>query len=253
MITLTTPFAGKRYCFDAYYEGITNLEHPREDFHVIWYDNTCDAEFHAMLQDKIQVFPSHEIVIDTTPPLVIDNTPNYTAVSDRCGEVYKNLANIIPADNEFMFNVEDDVWVPPDSLSKMLTIFKLDDKIGTVIGQQYCRRFLNSPIRKIPNAWTFEIDWRFPEGDVCKEKTVKRHFIEDKPFGVEIIGSGHLGCWLTKTHLVKELGFAMDVDGIHANDTVWGHRLAEHGYYFVIDYSIRCKHYHCLNGEVDFI
>ncbi|KPK55000.1 MAG: hypothetical protein AMS22_05090 [Thiotrichales bacterium SG8_50] len=254
MITLTTPFAGKRHCFDAYYDGVVNLDHPKDDFHVIWYDNSCDADFHAMLQEKIKVFPSHEIVIDITPPLVIENTPDYCRVSERCHEVYCNLAELVPADNEFMFNVEDDVWVPPDSLSKMLAIFRLDEKIGTVIGQQYCRRFSKAKnIRPIPNAWTFEIDYRFPEGDVCKEKTAKRTFIEDKPFGVEIIGSGHLGCWLTKTHLVKELGFMMDKDGLRANDTVWGYRLREHGYYFVIDYSIRCRHYYRIEGEVGYL
>ena len=45
MITLSTPFAGKEYCFPDYCQGIENLEWPREDIFYLVIDNSNDKDF----------------------------------------------------------------------------------------------------------------------------------------------------------------------------------------------------------------
>lgn len=251
MITLTTPFAGKKHCFDNYYEGVVNLDYPKIDIFALWYDNSNDAEFHAMLEEKIKIFPNHKIVVDDAPHFVIENTSDYAKVSMRCHEVYKAISKLV--DGDYMFNVEDDVWVPPDSLKKMLDVFNRYEKVGTVIGSQ-CSRRLKDFVFRLPTAWIFEQKRVFPFPDTCDEFHMTCLRLKNfPPFGIQIIGSGHMGCWLTPTAIVKEIGFVWEEDGLQANDIVWGYRLGKAGYHFVIDWSIRTRHYHCIDGEKGYL
>lgn len=248
MITLTTPFANKRHCFEDYYSGIRELDYPRDKIFALWYDNSNDKAFSEMLAEKIKIFPHHRIIIDTTPHFTIENTTDYAIVSYRCHEVYKRMGDEIPSDG-YMFNVEDDVTIPPDTLNKMLEIFERYPKVGTVIGSQ-CSRRLKDSVCKVPTAWKFEQKRTFPDPDSCNE--IQTHCLRIQnapPFGIQIIGSGHMGCWMAPCNLVKQIGFKWEEDGLSANDIVWGYRLTKAGYHYVIDWSIKCKHWWLVNGE----
>lgn len=250
-ITLTTPFANKKYCFDKYYEAIKKLDYPKDKIFALWYDNSNDKDFGKMLKEKIKIFPRHRIIKDDTPYFTIENTSDYGKVSYRCHEVYKKIADEIPSEG-YMFNVEDDVEVPPDSLKKMLAIFNKYPKVGTVIGS-LCSRRTKDRVFKLPVVWKFRRTRTFPEPDTCNEITTECLQIQNLPSsGIEVVGSGHMGCWLAPAKLVKKIGFKWSEDGVMANDIVWGYRLKKAGYQFLIDWSIVCKHWWCVDGKIGY-
>jgi len=248
MITLATPFANKQYCFEDYYRGILNLDYPKDDIHCLWYDNSNDKDFHKLLGEKIKVFKRHQIVVDETPHMTIENTTDYGKVSYRVAQMYMNLEKFLP-ESDYTFIVEDDVEIPPDTLTKLLEIFTRYPKVGTAVGSVSSRRMTDSLFKR-PVAWWFEERRVFPFPDDCREIQVEhKRYQSVPPFGIRIIGTAHTGCWLAPTHLIKKLHFGYEEDGVKPNDARWGWVLQKAGYYMVMDWSVVCKHWWICDGE----
>lgn len=252
MIVLSTPFAGKAYCFNDYAKGIKNLDYPKSKIFYLVMDNSNSKAFGKRIDDfaKSMKFKDYKRVVIERPQFTIENTADYAKVSDHCHKIYMDMQNEIPK-SDFVYNVEDDVEVPPDSLKKLLNVFKGFDKAGTAVGS-CCSRRLQDVMAKIPVAWLFKEVRVFPYPDLSDQKVVTSLRLKTvPPFGQQIIGAAHMGCWLTRTKLIEKIKFD-DLHGFNANDIAWGYKLILNGYYTVIDWSVVTKHWWQMDGEKGF-
>lgn len=242
-VCLTTPFAGKSWCFRDYARGISHL--PLRRMKAIFYDNSCKKEFTRKLLDFGKAhFADFTLLIDKTPPQTIESTTDYAKISWRCHQIYRTLQEHLD-ESEYMFNVEDDVELPPDTYKKLLGAFNMSPRVGTVVGS-VCGRRLKDRGFKVPVVWKYTVTHTYPQnGTQVRDSRI----MEERPFGLETVGGTHMACWMTKTALIKKIGFKWYEDGLQANDQVWGYRLNKAGYFPVIDWSIKCKHYWKVNGK----
>ena len=74
-----------------------------------------------------------------------------------------------------------------------------------------------------------------------------------KQLGVDMIGAAHMGCWLTRTKLISQIGFNYNVDGVRGQDLCWGYELNRAGYRMAMDWSLQAKHYHLNDGVKEFL
>ena len=245
MINLSTPFAVKDHCFPDYCRGIKRLDWSKKDIFYTVIDNSNDTAFGK----KIDAFAAnvgfggYKRYVFDRPQFTIENTEDYAKVSSHVHQVYRSLQDRLP-NNKFTFNVEDDVEIPPDALQKLMHIFATYPNVGTAVGKCNSRR-LKDRLLSVPVAWKFRETRVMPFGTVEDISVIR--FTDPPPFGIQIIGASHIGCWLTPTKLIKQIRFD-ELHGLGSNDIAWGYKLMKAGYHFVIDWSIETKHWWYQDG-----
>lgn len=243
---LVTPFSGKSFCLDDYFRGIDRL--PISEAHYVVYDNSCDHEFSAELSEIVKKkFDSYILLVDHNPPSTIDVTDDALTVDARVWAVYKRLLNEEIADLPYTMIVEDDVEIPEGSYETLHALAESRDDLATVVGSMNNRRKCDN----YPVLWhlrrTYQVGGNFqPETGVVR-------VVEEKEFGVEIIGSSHLGCWLTKTPVIKSLGVDRKHEGVHYVDQSWGLAVHNAGYKMAVDWSVKTKHYYLADGKKKYV
>ena len=241
-VELVTPFAGKTYCFSNYLKGIRYL--PLKKMRGIFYDNSNNSRFHKRLKDfGTSNFAEFNLITDPAEPKVVETTSEYRDISWRCHEIYRTIQENLNG-SEYTMIVEDDTEIPEKALPQMKSVLENEPRIGTVVGSVKSRR-LKDRVVGIPVAWNYEISRVIPDENFMVRDS---RIVNEKPYGVELIGSAHMACWLSRTALVKKIGFKYREDGLAANDQVWGYRLNKAGYWFAIDWGIKCKHWWKYNG-----
>jgi len=168
----------------------------------------------------------------------IENTTEYKDISWRCHEIYRTMQSELNGSTYTMV-VEDDTEIPTGAFERLKTIIESNKKMGTVVGSVASRR-LKDRNYGIPILWNYTIEQTFPRNGT---KVTESRLIKEKEYGIELVGSSHMACWLTKTPLIKRIGFKWCEDGLKANDQVWGYRLNKAGYWHAVDWSVKCKHH----------
>lgn len=251
-ITLTTPFAGKDFCFDDYVRGIKGLTYPKDKIDYYVCDNSNNADFEKRIKDfggshGFRSFTYYKL--DTFEPKTVENAKDY---GDICANVYKMYSfffgKVAPLAGDFIFNVEDDVEVPPDSIEKLLACFDYDEKVASASGHCNGRRMRDEEFEN-PMVWNFKITKVYPFADTSNEyawEIVK--LLSEKPFGIEMVGATHWGCLMLKTDKLVEIGVHDRGRLARGVDLEWGYDLMKAGYYHVLDWSIKCGHWGLMEG-----
>jgi len=188
----------------------------------------------------VPLFPDQTWIRDENAHYTVENTKEYDLINQRTWEIYKACMKYLNK-SKYVLIVEDDVEIPKGTYEKFLNILESYPEVGTVVGNVTNRRngageyWLDKPI-----IWDILVQKEYPSGKL-KAQTVQLQ--ESKKFGVEAIGSAHTGCWMTRTSLIKKLGFIWKEDGINFVDQTWGYRLNKAGYKMVVDWSVKCWHY----------
>tara|TARA_R110002020_G_scaffold35671_8_gene107442 strand:- start:465 stop:1430 length:966 start_codon:yes stop_codon:yes gene_type:complete len=237
---LVTPFAGKKFCFSDYMRGIRRL--PLEKAHAVWYDNSNDPKFHKKLQKTLEEnFDSWILLQDRNKAHTVESTDQYAYISYRCHRIYRELyLKQICHSVGLCVNIEDDVEIPKGTWEKLTSILELYPEVGTAVGACRSRRMKDRPLCH-PMAWHFE-----RVESIGPVPTVKVRIpapIIEKPLGLEMIGASHMGCWFTRTPLIKKIGMNYDVDGLRAQDMCWGYQLNQAGIRMAVDWSVKAKHF----------
>lgn len=249
-VNIVCPMAGKTFAFNEWKKSLGKL--PLDRAHVLVYDNSNDRKFHTKIQDFcVREFDSYTLVQDNNQKLTIDGLPNsslgWKAIGDRCDAVYNEIYDRFVDDRRpLCCNLEDDVWIPEDSWDRMVTTIK-DDVVGTVIGQCNDRRIFvhNGTVQSI--AVNFRIEEMLGAMNTLNVQTIP---VQPKEFGVEAIGAGHMGLWLTKTEAIRQIGMGKKDEEINGTDINWGFHLNRAGWKFCVDWSIKMKHfYQDTNGK----
>jgi len=249
---LTTPFSGKGFCFKNYMKGLSRL--PLEDAHAVWYDNSNNKKFGVVLRKRLREnFDSYTLIKDTNEPHVVDaSCYQYPTIVNRMRGIYtKVIVDSVPDSLPYTLNVEDDVEVP-ENHGRLWEVMRNYGEAGTVIGHQLSRP-LPDWKGTAPIAVNFNVTKRVG-GPNKNDPIVDVKWIEEKrSYGVEPIGGGHMGLWLTRTPLVKSIGFDGDADGIIGLDLYWGYKLNLAGHKMLVDWSVKAKHYYAKNGETSYV
>lgn len=241
---LVTPFAGKTKILPHYLDGIHQL--PHRDAHAVFYDNSNSFMFGRRLRRVLSnSFGSYVLIQDKNKHFTAESTDDYAKISYRCHRVYKEIyENQIDKSLPLCLNVEDDVRVPGGAFPGLSKLLKDDEQIKTAVGRCHSRRLQDSTAC-MPIAWNFE---RVQDvGGAGEARAVDHRLKEAKTWGTELIGSAHMGLWLTETEVINELGMDYGFEGVYANDMCWGYKLNLAGYRMAIDWGLHARHY--LNAE----
>lgn len=242
---VVSPLCGKSREFRKYLLSLDRL--PLEHAHAVIYDNSNDRVFHRRLVSAVRDrFQSYRIIVDQNEPVFVKQGQE-TSV-DRMREITQRIADVygylyrehVPKRLPFVFNLEDDVEVPAGGFEKLLAAIEADRRIGTVIGT-CCDR------RRAYGATGSPIAFRFLEhrqSGFANPDSVDLVPIPEKTFGIEAIGGGHSGCWLTRKEALAACPFGEAVlHGIYGHDIIWGWRLQQAGFVMANDWSVRCRHW----------
>ena len=243
---LVTPFCGKVPELEYYLRSLDRI--PTEQCHAVFYDNSCNGEFQNRLRNCLRErFTSWCLVEDRNPPqfFVSHNTCDPSAmwpITQRIADIYALLyENFVPRASKLVLNLEDDIEIPAGGIERLLSSMDTNPELGTIIGT-CCDRRPNYDAKGKPIAFDFQV-----EGTVSQQTptSVKLIHIREKTFGVEPIGAGHTGCWLTRTSALEScpIGEAT-LHGIKGHDLVWGWRLHEAGLLCANDWSVKCRHWY---------
>lgn len=243
-INIVCPMAGKQFAFGEWKKSLGKL--PLDRAHIVLYDNSNDKNFHKKVLDFCQrEFDSFTLVQDDNQKLTIDGLPNselgWKAIGQRCDDVYREIyGRFVDLRRPLCLNLEDDVGIPKNSWERLSATIK-DDAVGTVIGQCNDRRIYvyDGTVQSI--AVNFDIRETLGAKNTIHVDTVP---VEPRDYGVEAIGAGHMGLWLTKSAAIKEVKVGYRKENINGTDINWGFQLNRAGWKFCVDWSVQLQHFY---------
>jgi len=242
-INIVSPFAGKSFCFRDWAKSLKAM--PVDRAHVLVYDNSNSKTFGRKLDEFCKKeLAAYTLCRDTNPHLTMEFSNNWTAIGKRCRAVYGIIYNeLVDQKRTWCLNLEDDIGAPNDSWEKLSFIMK-DESVGTAIGKCIDRRGLNDRGVRLPIAVNFTRTQTIGPTGIKAEPRIELEHIPEKDYGVEAIGGGHMGLWLTRTEAIRSLGMGHQFGEIVGNDMNWGYAINEAGWKFAHDWSIHMKHYY---------
>lgn len=248
MISLVTLFIGRFHCLKEYFKGLEDLDYDKKKIHLIWHDTSHIPFFTEKLQEWLA---EHGEKYASVTFLECDK-PHYHFEEKNGG--HKALVTISQAYNhcvkylkgDYFFSLEDDVVCPPNALRKLLV--SLEDK--TIVGA--AGRMIARP----SSLWQpgKVIAWRFDKVEVFPGENIEFRYVEKvidylKDDGKELVGATHLGCTLIRAGFVRNNPFKPTDDGLSTGpDVIMGYKAIKEGLAWVLDWSIKCKHFD-VDGE----
>lgn len=226
-VTLFCPFT-RDWMVDRWTKSIEALEFDQAKLRLVILVDSDDIELCAELGAWAsgQDFHSYAVTYTGKPK---------RQLYDHSAELRRNMivkmkehSKQLIGHSEFVFGIEDDTIVPPDSLKKMLAFMRQNQNVGFIQGAEV-------------NRWGFKVmgAWR------CDDLAVPTRMgtLPFKDEGIEEIDGGGFYCYLTRTNLYKFVKYQNN--GIPFGvDVSYGIALRELGYQNYIDWSIKCEHYY---------
>ncbi len=234
------PQAGKAYCFSDFRKSLSQL--PLNKSHVVFYDNSNSPAHGRRIKRVADALDSVTIIRDKNRHVTVDATPQQQLLLARCGNVYEQLYSMLPqTGSRLVINLEDDIGAPAGGVERLLTAIDSYDELGTVIGDCRCRRAkMLGDIEGQPIVCNFQ-KLQGVGGD--ESESVLAYTVPPKPFGLECVGSGHMGLWITKKECLDDVGMTYEHAPPRGHDIQFGLRANEKGWRFAVDWSVRLEHY----------
>jgi hypothetical protein len=231
-ITITTPFAGKSFCFDDYWATIDAiLAHTDAEFALVAYDNGQSAAFTAALRGALARVSASAVVYCHDPEPVARNRQEdlWEEVPERTHRIYNRIFFELVPPCDLVLNIEDDISCRrPDAVTHMLRGF-CQAAVGTVVAATWSRS-LGTPFF----------------GTIQCRRLCGNLFLrpEVQPAGFSEVDAAPMGFWLTRFSLLKEIGFARAFGPARHPDLAWGLNLRQHGHKTLIAWDVRCRHHY---------
>ena len=255
-LTQVTAWAGRTFCFDRVMPNIVAQVEP-SNTHIVWLDNSKDQWFRKALLAHAEQFENFTLIEDVSDKF--DINPYMQGPDDAREMAHLKLGDKIYATYEACFQqllpsslktwvVEDDVEVPDDALNRMADHLGSNHNIGTVAGRMLDRRSHEAG-REETVVTEYDVQMTLGTMDSFTVRARNMHEANRAPYvpkwGVQIVGSTHMGCWLAHSHLIRDPGIASRCDGIIACDNSWGWRIwKEKRMRVAVDWGIHCRHHY---------
>lgn len=253
LITQVTAFSGRKFCLESVIKGIESNCDPDET-HFIWLDNSRDEWFNRAILAYLSNKPNATLIIDNTPQIDINKyvfadekqkTDALIEIGLKITNTYQACFNQIRPESQITWVVEDDVVVPKDALVTLYKTMRDLPEIGTVIGRMLDRR-AHEHGGDFSVISDYTINQRLGVENKTQVDVVNILNGADVPkFGVQLVGTGHMGCWLTKSQLIRDLGMKVVESGCLGCDNNWGWRIYKHnGSRVAVNWNVHCQHHY---------
>jgi hypothetical protein len=201
-VNVIAPLAGKSYCHSKWKQSLGQL--PLDRCHVLIYDNSNSQRFGKKIEDFcVNQLDSFTLVRDQNNRCGLEKSRDWVKVGNRCRSIYGTIYNkLVDQKRPLCLNLEDDIGVPDMAWDRLYSQIQ-NDGVGTVIGQCNDRRaFVDYGVKRTI-AVNFKVTETLGQTESIEVATTP---VTVREFGVETIGSGHMGLWLTQTEAISQLG-----------------------------------------------
>ena len=201
---------------------------------------------HILLEDDTPQF-------DINPYMFAEPEEKKKALYTLAGKIYRQYSTAFQhvKPNGLCWVVEDDVIVPDNALAELKKNL-VDYNLATIAGRMLDRRpHMLGQNKCVVNDYTITIKLGSKD---CYEAVAKQIDADLTNYypptqGIQIVGSTHMGCWLTRAELIKNPGISLIEDGCLCVDNNWGWRVYKAtGLRVGINWGVSCKHCYMDNG-----
>lgn len=193
-VTIFTPFAGRETFFPAFLEALRRIEFDPMLLHIHWHDTSGNAAFGKMLRQALATLSFEHTTYTAAPlppswghtptsltkkhPKDEDDARYYTQLV--VSRAYNSL--LTTCDTEFALTLEDDIFIAPDTLQKLLEV--VEEETVAVLAPYFSRFDARTTIR--------EFDEHGRERPVTHCRS-----------GVEEVAGGGFGCTLFRMSVLR--------------------------------------------------
>lgn len=240
--------------FPYFFKSIRDMDLPREDMHLLIYDNTNDPACLEKLMDEVdelmcpkcKKFKSIRLYKSYLRPrgtLIGSYNEKFTASKIfNIWMMWKKIYNMIYT--ETFFQLEDDTIVQPDTFKRLHKLLMSNSKVGFVTAIETGRNTLHyAPVR----VGVHKIIMR-------KGRLILRESFDPSTTGVQEIDAAGVYCFVARTKAYKS-GF-IDYEApqkafsLFAMDNVLTYNMKSHGWKLLADFGCWCGHLQISGGRV---
>ena len=200
-ISCVTLMAGRFYALEAYFWGLSIIDYPKDQIHLLFLTNSDNDDFIHLMDRRIENLKGYAsirfIKTDIVKPssnAFIEKGIYTNQHAETIATLYNEAYKHIETDN--FLTLEDDIIAPANAITGLLPL--QIDGVAIVCGVVRCRH--NEGIF----IWDLGYKKVFGEADSCQEKSYYGIEIR-KPWGVREIGLGPLALTLLKKSLCARL------------------------------------------------
>ncbi len=247
-VTIVSPFAGRWACIYQYFKSIHNLDISGIDVHIVFYDNSCDADFGMLLQAFLEKnkskYRSCTYIVDKNNPVASTGEVKDMIIGRIMNTFKKHIGS-----SDYVLVVEDDTAVPVDALKKLISDMKSLPKAGCVQGVEVGRHNSNYVgVNRISEIYTYPPLPNKPNPELQYLGCITIQSPSFKSTGVEEIGGGGFYCSLFRSVAYRKVNFEEKLTGCTSVDVIVGPKLRRIGYKWYVDWSVHCTH-HTVNAK----
>ena len=237
-----------------FFKSLRDMDLPRENMHLLIYDNTSDPLYLEKLQDEIdelmcpkcRQFRSIRLYKSNRKPrgsLTGSGNEKFSASKIyNIWMMWKKIYHMVYTDT--FFQLEDDTIVEPDTFNKLYKILLSDKKIGFVTAIETGR---NSAPYMPTRVGVHKITMR-------KGRLLVRDSFDPNTKGIVEIDSSGVYCFVARSKAYKS-GF-IDYEApqkafsLFAMDNVLTYNMKRHGWKLFADFSCWCGHLQISGGRI---
>ena len=205
MITLCTLQAGRFYALEAYSWGLSIINYPKDQIHLLFLTNSDNDDFIHLMGRRVENLKGYAsirfIKTDIVKPssnAFIENGTHTNQHAETIAKLYNEAYKYIETE-DFLF-LEDDIIAPSNAISGLQKCYE-QENVGYACGTQMNR---HGGVNATLFIWDLAYKRIFPAGDSCNDKTYQAVDIR-KPWGIREIGLGHFGLTMLKKSICDKL------------------------------------------------
>ena len=237
-----------------FFEGLKNMDLPREEMHLLIYDNTdSPAVLEAIheglefcLCPKCPQFKSIRIFKSFLKPKgALMGSGNEIFKKSKLANIWhmwQRIYKMVWTDT--FFQLEDDTICPPDSFRRLWGLLQADSSVGFVTAIETGRNAIPYvPVR----VGVHKIKLK-------RGKLIKRESFDPEITGVQEIDSSGVYCFAARTEAYKT-GFIdykpiANIFSLFAMDNVLTYNIKQHGWKLLADFDCWCGHLQLCSGGI---
>jgi len=237
-----------------FFKSLKDMDLPREDMHLLVYDNTDDqnflenlvSEIDEFLCPKCRQFRSIRLYKSYLPPKgTLTGVGNEIFSNSKISNIWhmwRKIKSMIYTD--IFFQLEDDTIAPPDSFTRLYKILMSDPKIGFVTAIETGRN----------NIPYFPVRLGVHKVIVKNGFLYKRESFHPDTKGVQEIDAAGVYCFVARTKAYLSAFVDYDPDSkafsIFAMDNVLTYNMKKHGWKLFADFDMWCGHLQVSFGRI---
>lgn len=226
-ITIGLVSIGRYFCVQQWLESVANLDWPAEEIDLFFIDQSQDENFFRQqlipfIKQYKQRYHSIYVAVKNEPPVFEPGQGDERFI--RTADNFNYLTYL--ARTPYLFLLEDDATVEPDSLRRLASILDNHPDAVAASGVERSRAVKYSiGVRNFVGVWGKDLYYR-------RRKS-----------GLQVVGSTGTYCVLLRTAWTQDHPFQpLHIAG-GGPDFSLGWRIIESGYKTYVDWSVKCRHH----------